>query len=626
VSAIAQALSAALIHFVWQGAVIGVLLWGTLAALESRQAAVRYVVSCVALAALVIAPAATAVTFILRAMAPGVAAAPMAMNLRALAAPQPMLSIWMSPEVPSALWLIEVQKWALPVWSVGVLLFSVRLGSGCRQALALRRASGPADEPVLSMVAGLAARMGVDRPVRVVMSTLVDGPGVLGWLRPVILLTPATAMGLTPSELEAVIAHELAHIKRWDYLVNVGQVAAETVLFYHPVVWWVSNRIRIERELCCDDLAIRACGDPLCYARALMSLEKQRITVPAMAMAATRDALLYRIQRLLEVSTEDCGPARWPALLALCIGLACATVNLNWTRLLAQTGAESPRFEVASVKPHKSNDNSFGIFGQPGGRFTATNATLRLLIRTAYQLQDNQIIGGPGWLGSDHFDIVAKGNENVAFGPAPVGQGPGAMQLMLRHLLADRFRLATHKETRELPIFALVMARSDSRPGPQLRIAAVDCAAAAAARGKGATAGPGGPGSVNGEGRGPGSPASSVPGERPPCGMRIGPGTIAAGGNRMPQFATVLSTWVNRLVVDKTGLTGSYDIDLQWTPDQMPFGLGGEPSPAAPPPPIDPNRPSIFTALQEQLGLKLDSQKGPVEVLVIDHVEQPSED
>jgi uncharacterized protein (TIGR03435 family) len=108
--------------------------------------------------------------------------------------------------------------------------------------------------------------------------------------------------------------------------------------------------------------------------------------------------------------------------------------------------------------------------------------------------------------------------------------------------------------------------------------------------------------------------------------MRIGPGTIVAGGNRMPQFATVLSTWVNRLVVDKTGLTASYDIDLQWTPDQMPFGLGGEPSSVAPPPPIDPNRPSIFTALQEQLGLKLDSQKGPVEVLVIDHVEQPSED
>ncbi|HVQ12416.1 MAG TPA: M56 family metallopeptidase, partial [Vicinamibacterales bacterium] len=469
-SALAQALSAALIHFVWQGVLIGALLWICLGALRNCSAAVRYVVCCAALALLVVVPAATAAAFILRAVPTDVRAVPLVASLRTLVAPQPMLSIWMSSGAPSAPWLAQLQWWVLPAWSMGVLVCSVRLALGCTQAFALGRRGDPADESILSMVTDLAIRMGVDRPVRVLMSTLVDGPSVVGWLRPVILLTPATAMGLTISELEAVIAHELAHIKRCDYLVNACQVVAETVFFYHPAVWWTSNRIRLERELCCDDLAIRSCGDPLCYARALTTLERQRINVPAMAMALTRDALLYRIQRLLGVSTEDYGPTRWPVAAALCLVLVCASVTLDWTRLLAQTGADLPRFEVASVKPHKSDDGTFGIMGQPGGRFTATNASLRLLIRTAYQLQDDQIVGGPGWLASDRFDIVAKASEGVPgrpfdFSPAPVGQGPGAMQLMMRALLSERFKLTTHKETRELPIFALMTAKNGEALG-----------------------------------------------------------------------------------------------------------------------------------------------------------------
>jgi uncharacterized protein (TIGR03435 family) len=551
----------------------------------------------------------------------------MATGLRTLVAPQPMLPIWINPEVPSAPWLAQLQVWALPIWSMGVLLFSVRLAWGCAHAFALGRRSDPADEPVLAIVRAVGRRMGIGRPVRVLISALSDGPSVIGWLRPVILLPPAAAMGLTPQQLEAVLAHELAHIRRWDYLVNVFQVVAETVFFYHPAVWWTSSRIRLERELCCDDLAVRSCGDPLCYAQALTTLEKRRVSAPAMAVAGTGGPLLYRIQRLLGVSTRAHGLSLWPGVLAIFLVLMSAALNLNLTQLLAQTGADAPQFEVASVKPHKSDDGLFGILGQPGGRFTATNASLRMLIRTAYQLQEDQIIGGPGWLGSDHFDIVAKAHESVVFGPTRGGQGAGDMQLMLRALLADRFRLTTHKETRDLPIFTLVTARSDSNPGPQLRAAAIDCAALAAARAGGGPRGPGAAGRSEGRGADPGAFTPPASADRPPCGMRIGPGTIVAGGTRMPQLATALSTWVNRIVVDRTGLTGSYDIDLQWTPDQMPFGPGGDPPlVAAAPPPIDPNRPSIFTALQEQLGLKLDSQRGPVEVLVIDSAERPTED
>ena len=621
-SPLAQALSAALIHFIWQGALVGMLLWVALAALRNRSADVRYAVSCAALAVLVAAPVVTAATFVLRAVPVDVRAASMATGLRTLIAPQPMLSIWVNPEAASAPWLAQMQLWALPVWSMGVLLFSVRLAWGCTHAFALGRRGDPADEAVLAMVRAVGRRMGIGRPVRVLMSLLADGPSVLGWLRPIILLPPAIAMGLTPSELEAVIAHELAHVKRCDYLVNVFQVVAETLFFYHPAVWWTSSRIRLERELCCDDLVVRSCGDPLCYARALTTLEKQRVSAPAMAMAITGSPLLYRIQRLLGVSTRAYGLSRWPGVLALFVVLMSAALHLNWTRLLAQTGADAPQFEVASVKPHKSDDGTFGIMGQPGGRFTATNASLRLLIRTAYQLQDDQIVGGPGWLNADHFDIVAKAQENASFVPPPPGQGPGPMQLMLRALLADRFKLTVHTETRELPIYALVMARRDSKPGSQLRVSAVDCAALAAARGRG---GPGAPGRSDGPARGTASPTPFAPGERPPCAMRIGPGTITSGGTRMPQLATTLSTWVDRIVVDRTGLSGSYDVDLQWTPDQMPFGLGAAP-PAAAALPIDPDRPSIFTALQEQLGLKLEAQRGQVEVLVIDRAEPPTED
>src|SRR5262249_17738290 len=148
-------------------------------------------------------------------------------------------------------------------------------------------------------VSALAARLGLTRQVRVLIAGAADGPSVVGWLRPVVLLPSATLLGLTPEQLEAVLAHELAHVRRHDYLVNLAQSLVETVLFYHPAVWWVSSRIRHERELCCDDLAVRSCGDALCYARALTRLERLRIASPELAMGAAGGPLLFRVRRLM---------------------------------------------------------------------------------------------------------------------------------------------------------------------------------------------------------------------------------------------------------------------------------------------------------------------------------------
>jgi uncharacterized protein (TIGR03435 family) len=187
---------------------------------------------------------------------------------------------------------------------------------------------------------------------------------------------------------------------------------------------------------------------------------------------------------------------------------------------------------------------------------------------------------------------------------------------MLRALLADRLKLKVHTESREMPIYALVLARSDGNLGPQLKKAAIDCGAIGAARGRGPAPAPGAP-----DARGP---ANALPPDVMRCGMRIGPGNVMAGGVVLPQFANTLAILVGRIVVDRSGLTGNFDIDLQFTPEQMPaFGPAGPPPGA---PPVDPNGPSIFTAIQEQLGLKLEATKGPVDVLVIDHVEHPTED
>ena len=274
-----------------------------------------------------------------------------------------------------------------------------------------------------------------------------------------------------------------------------------------------------------------------------------------------------------------------------------------------QPPADPPAFEVASIKPNNSGDGRIMMQNQPG-RYIATNVTLRLLIRNAYQLQDFQIIGGPSWLASDHFDINAKvPDEFRAMAPQAPGSGPGPLQLMIRALLVERFKLVVHNETKDSPIYALILARADAKLGPGLKKSNVDCAALFAA----------------GRARGGAMPPPPQPGERMQCGMRIGPGNLMGGGALMPQFANTLGMFAGRIVVDRTGLEGAYDVDLTWTPDQMAQRPPGAPDPQFNGVAVDPNGPSLFTAVQEQLGLKLDSQRGPVEIVVIDRAEKPVE-
>jgi len=274
----------------------------------------------------------------------------------------------------------------------------------------------------------------------------------------------------------------------------------------------------------------------------------------------------------------------------------------------ANVGAQAPTsaaaFEVASVKVNASGDGSRrGIGMPPGGRLMLTDVPLRTVLRFAFDVQDVQIAGGPSWLNTEFFDIEAKAPSDQigAGGQVP----PAALKAMLRGLLADRFKLSTRRETRQLPIYALVVARNDGRLGPRLQPAAVDCDAL----------------DRNGQ-----SPAPAKPGAPPPCGGLLQFGHLMLRGWSMTRLATNLSTWAERLVVDRTNLHGGYDLNLEWSPDQRPqFDALGGPARRIEIP-ADRTGPSLFTALEEQLGLKLEATTGPADVLVIDHVEKPSPD
>jgi uncharacterized protein (TIGR03435 family) len=278
----------------------------------------------------------------------------------------------------------------------------------------------------------------------------------------------------------------------------------------------------------------------------------------------------------------------------------------------APASSNQPTFEAASVKANKSGPGPIQLVFQPGGRFRATNVTLKMLIGAAYgtpqPLPDFQLEGGPKWMEADRFDVIAKAPGDPK--PGPAGPPP-EMFLMIRSMLEERFHVKVHFETKDMPIYALVLARSDGRIGPRITASTVDCAARLAElRGRG------------------GPPPPPAPGERPVCGARMFPGNLSAGAMTMTQIVNGLARMpgLNRTVVDRTGLTGAYDLDLTFTPDQMPQGRG-DPPPGAPPlPAIDPNGPSLFTALQEQLGLKLEPTRAPVNVLVIDRAEQPTDD
>jgi uncharacterized protein (TIGR03435 family) len=260
--------------------------------------------------------------------------------------------------------------------------------------------------------------------------------------------------------------------------------------------------------------------------------------------------------------------------------------------------AVAEKFELASMKPSTPGADGPGATRlQPGGELAATNITLRELIEYAYQrhaFDEREVSGGPEWIDVDRFDIVAKARTEHTI------DADGSLRStwsMVRTLLADRFKLKVHEEHRNRPIYALMMATTDAKPGPKLRKTDTDC------------------GAVMKE-----QPPALRPGERPPCSMKSPPGRLFVNTAGMPTLAALLSRYVDRPVIDRTGLTGRFDLELEASEIKAPPNYKPGPSDLALPPAAGP---SIFIAVREQLGLKLEPQTGHVSVIVIDHAERP---
>jgi beta-lactamase regulating signal transducer with metallopeptidase domain len=314
-----HAIGWALLQSLWQGALIGAVTAWVLMALRRGAANRRYVVACAGLFAIAAVSMVTAVGHA-RALRTTSShhdfAVPSA--FASIDTPGQAVPDTMSHDDPSRQpapatanrWPRErLEAWsviAVPLWLVGVLALSSRLVASWFIVERIKRAAQwPVSEAWRTRAHTLADRLRVTRPFQIVESAVVNVPMVIGWLRPVILLPGAALTGLSPGQLEAVIAHELGHIRRHDYVINVLQTTVETLLFYHPASWWISRQIRIEREHCCDDVAVELCGDRVLYARALADLDELRSADVAFGLAATGGPLMRRIQRLLGLSSTD---------------------------------------------------------------------------------------------------------------------------------------------------------------------------------------------------------------------------------------------------------------------------------------------------------------------------------
>jgi uncharacterized protein (TIGR03435 family) len=265
------------------------------------------------------------------------------------------------------------------------------------------------------------------------------------------------------------------------------------------------------------------------------------------------------------------------------------------------TDATKPAFATASVRLNTSGNTDKGITRpQPGGGFTATNVTLRELVEYAYQrhaFDRREVTGGPAWVDSDRFDVVAKAPSEHVVDPDGSFRQTWSM---LGSLLAQRFKLKVHEENRDQTVYALMLAGADGKLGPKLRKSDIDCGAVMK-----------------------GQHPPMQPGQGPPCGLKTPPGRLFANTFTMPAFASLLSGHVDRLVVDRTGLEGRFDFELEAAEIKAPPNYKPGPSDLALPPAAGP---SIFIAVREQLGLKLEPQMAPVPIVVIDHAERPIPD
>ncbi len=502
------------------------------------------------------------------------------------------------------------------VWPAGsvalLLVWAVRWHRVTRAA---RAASSVTSGPLVGTLRGLES--GTPR-IRVVSSNQAIEPGIFGIVRPVLMWPAGIEERLSEAQVTAILAHEVAHVRRRDNLAALIHMLVEAAFWFHPLVWWIGARLVAERERACDEEVVRRGTDPDVYAESILKTCQFYVESPLVCVAGvTGSDLKKRVEQIMRNDAHAALSALkrvglYAAMVAA-IAIPVAIGIITSPRLAAQIVApapDSPTFEVASIKPNAGGGRMGGM--NVPGRVDMTGMPVRRLITQAYEIHDSQILGAPDWLATQGYDISATLTGTPT---------PDIRRMMMKTLLRDRFKLTFHIEKRDLPIYALVVQRSDGQLGPTLkRIPDDECPAPGSRR----SAGPGGPP----------PPAASPfdPNAVARCGqMIVGPGRFLAHGLPIDMLARSLATLpvitsFNRPVTNLTKLEGVYDFDFRFNND---LGRGGPPppgSPAAAPNAITPgDEPALFTALQEQLGLKLNPQRATLDVLVIDSIERPTE-
>jgi len=456
---------------------------------------------------------------------------------------------------------------------------------------------------------------GVRQPVEMLLSRATLEPGIFGMSRPVLVWPQGISEYLEHAHLEAVLAHELWHVRRRDNLTAAIHMAVEAIFWFYPLVWWLGARLVEERERACDEEVVESGGEPRVYAESILKVCEFCVGSPLACVSGVTGADLK--QRMVHIMSEqvirklDFSRKLLLSVAALLAVIAPIVFGLvNATPSVAQSQSEAvsataPAFTSVSVKPSQalsanptyagSQSHMVKMFYSPAG-YTAANVTLRELIEEAYGVQTEQIVGGPEWLNSARFDVHAQVDKIQVnpTNPKQMEQSRMENQKRLQTLLAEHFKVVLHTETQNLPTYALVVADG----GAKLQ----------AANSAATMTGPDGQLMVH-----------RMMMNRSQ-GQVVG---LAAQGASTDVLAQQLSRQLGTPVIDKTGLKGSYDFSLQWAAPENHSSQESEAAPEGAPDAA--SKASLLSAVQQQLGLKLEPQNGPTQVLVIDSAEKPAE-
>ena len=496
------------------------------------------------------------------------AALPLASTVRQVSQSFAPIPAYMAPSKAAFPWAAAT----IAVWMLGTAIVLVRWIGLWRRVQSVLRTAAP---------------LNLDAPIPVLSSSSPIEPGVFGIYQPVLLIPEGIATRLSAEQFRAILTHELCHVRRRDNLAAAFHMLIEAAFWFHPLVWWIGARLVEERERACDEEVLRQGGDPVIYASGILNVCKFYVESPLPCASGVTGADLKR--RVAAILTWN---ARHPLTFAAKLILSAAAIMaiaipVTLGILHAQ---DTLKFDVASVKPAPPDARGMRITSTPGNGFSASNVTLRTLIEVAYNVRSFQVSGGPSWLNSDHFEILAKPEHpetsaDEADNKEEARRLAARLNERLRNLLAERFQLVVRRETKDVPIYTLSIAKG----GHKLQ-----------------------PGTEKG-------------------GTTRDLGHLTGKSAPMENLAVSLSLVLGQPVVDRTGLTDVYDYDLRWSEEFNPQKIAKEKGIAVPPdahPPdasaSDPAGPSLFTAIDKQLGLRLESTKGPVEIIVVERAERPT--